>query len=158
ALIDLRPYLEEHGPNLLKVYGEYIDRLRWSKDDDSIYILPSLSGVDHQYMDLAGSFHIQHEALKATGYPDLKTVKDYEEAIKKFLDESPKTADGQDRIGITFLADGWRIMIGVTNPAFLTTGAPDDGENYIDPETFEVTYHYRRPEEKEYFRWLNHIN
>ena len=49
-------------------------------------------------------------------------------------------------------------MIGVTNPAFLTTGAPDDGENYIDPETYEVTYHYRRPEEKEYFRWLNHIN
>src|SRR5690606_26339995 len=46
----------------------------------------------------------------------------------------------------------------VTNPAFLTTGAPDDGEVYIDPETYEVTYHYRRPVEKEYFRWLNHIN
>lgn len=158
ALIDLRPYLEEHGPNLLKVYGDYLDRLRWSKDDDAIYILPTLSGVDHQYMDIAGAFHIQHEALKATGYPEMKTVYDYENAIKQFIEQNPKTADGQERIGVTFLADDWRIMIGVTNPAFLTTGAPDDGENYIDPETYEVTYHYRRPEEKEYFRWLNHIN
>lgn len=158
ALLDLRPLLEEHGQNILKVYGEYIDRLRWSKDDDAIYILPSLNAVDHQYMDIAGAFHIQHEALKATGYPELKTVKDYEETIKKFLEENPTTEDGQKRIGITFLADGWRILIGVTNPAFLTTGAPDDGEVYIDPETYEVTYHYRRPVEKEYFRWLNHIN
>lgn len=158
ALLDLRPLLEEHGQNILKVYGEYIDRLRWSKDDDAIYILPSLNAVDHQYMDIGGAFHIQHEALKATGYPELKTVKDYEETIKKFLEENPTTEDGQKRIGITFLADGWRILIGVTNPAFLTTGAPDDGEVYIDPETYEVTYHYRRPVEKEYFRWLNHIN
>lgn len=158
ALLDLRPLLEEHGQNILKVYGDYIDRLRWSKDDDAIYILPSLNAVDHQYMDIAGAFHIQHEALKATGYPELKTVKDYEETIKKFLEENPTTEDGQKRIGITFLADGWRILIGVTNPAFLTTGAPDDGEVYIDPETYEVTYHYRRPVEKEYFRWLNHIN
>lgn len=158
ALLDLRPLLEEHGQNILKVYGDYIDRLRWSKDDDAIYILPSLNAVDHQYMDIGGAFHIQHEALKATGYPELKTVKDYEETIKKFLEENPTTEDGQKRIGITFLADGWRILIGVTNPAFLTTGAPDDGEVYIDPETYEVTYHYRRPVEKEYFRWLNHIN
>jgi len=158
ALIDLRPYLEEYGPNLLKVYGPYLDRLSWSAEDDSIYILPSLNAVDHQYMDIAGAFHIQHEALKATGYPEIKTVKDYENAIKSFLDKNPTTPDGQKRVGITFLADGWRIMIGVTNPAFLTTGAPDDGEVYIDPETYEVTYHYRRPEEKEYFRWLNHIN
>ncbi|GFR36718.1 ABC transporter substrate-binding protein [Insulibacter thermoxylanivorax] len=158
ALLDLRPLLEEHGQNILKVYGDYIDRLRWSKDDDAIYILPSLNAVDHQYMDIGGAFHIQHEALKATGYPELKTVKDYEETIKKFLEENPTTQDGQKRIGITFLADGWRILIGVTNPAFLTTGAPDDGEVYIDPETYEVTYHYRRPVEKEYFRWLNHIN
>ena len=50
------------------------------------------------------------------------------------------------------------MYISVTNPAFLTTGAPDDGEYYIDPKTNEATYHFRRPEEKEYFRWLNHMN
>ena len=25
-------------------------------------------------------------------------------------------------------------------------------------ETNKATYHFRRPEEKEYFRWLNHMN
>src|SRR5690606_35020711 len=32
------------------------------------------------------------------------------------------------------------------------------GEYYIDPETYEATMHYKRPEEREYFRWLNHMN
>jgi putative aldouronate transport system substrate-binding protein len=49
-------------------------------------------------------------------------------------------------------------MISVTNPAFIATGVSDDGEYYIDPETTEAKLHYKRPEEKEYFRWLNHMN
>jgi putative aldouronate transport system substrate-binding protein len=158
ALLDLRPLLEEHGQNILKVYGDYLDRLKWSEDDDSIYILPTLTGVDHQYMDAEGTFFIQHQALAANGYPEIKTVQDYENAIKNFIEANPTTEDGQPRIGLSVLADGWRIMIGVTNPAFITTGAPHEGEFYIDEDTYEVTYHYRRPEEKEYFRWLNHMN
>ena len=157
ALIDLRPLIEEHGPNLKKVYGEYLNRLRWSKDDEAIYILPSLNAVGHQYTDIGGSFHIQHAAVKEAGYPQIRTVQDFENVIRQYVEKHP-TIDGQPTIGITFLADGWRILIGVTNPAFITTGAPDDGEFYIDPETYEVTYHYRRPPEKEYFRWLNHLN
>ncbi|CAM3563976.1 ABC transporter substrate-binding protein [Marinicrinis lubricantis] len=158
ALIDLTDLIEEHGPNLKKVYGDYMERLKWSKDDDSIYILPSLNGVDQEYMDTGGTFHLQHQAVKEAGYPEIKTVKDYEAVIQQYVDSHPTTADGQPTIGLTLLADDWRIMIGVTNPAFITTGAPDDGEIYIDPETYEVTLHYRRPEEKEYFRWLNHMN
>ncbi|CAM3674527.1 ABC transporter substrate-binding protein [Marinicrinis lubricantis] len=158
ALIDLTDLIEEHGPNLKKVYGDYMERLKWSEEDDSIYILPSLEGVDREYMDIGGTFHIQHAAVKEAGYPDIKTVHDYENVIKDYLAKHPTTEDGQPMIGISLLADDWRIMIGVTNPATVTTGVPDDGEYYIDPETYEVTYHYRRPEEKEYFRWLNHIN
>ena len=45
-----------------------------------------------------------------------------------------------------------------TNPAFLATGAPDDGEWFIDQDTYEAKLHYKRPEEKEYFRWLNKMN
>lgn len=158
ALIDLKPLIEEHAPNLKKVYGEYMNRLRWSAEDDAIYVLPNLSGVETNYMDLKGSFHIQHAALKEAGYPEIRTVKDYEEAIKQYVENNPTTPDGQPTIGLSILADGWRIMIGVTNPAFFTTGAPDDGEFHINQETYEVTYHYRRPPEKEYFRWLNHMN
>ncbi|WP_229675758.1 extracellular solute-binding protein, partial [Saccharibacillus kuerlensis] len=67
------------------------------------------------------------------------------------------TIDGQPTIPLTLNADDWKIMITVTNPAVYATGGPDDGEFYIDPETYEAKLHYKRPEEKEYFRWLNHM-
>ncbi|WP_431523508.1 hypothetical protein [Paenibacillus amylolyticus] len=38
-------------------------------------------------------------------------------------------------------------MITLTNLAFQATGAPDDGQYYIDPETYEASLHYKLPEE-----------
>jgi putative aldouronate transport system substrate-binding protein len=40
----------------------------------------------------------------------------------------------------------------------MMTGGSDDGEYYIDPETYEATLHYRRPVEKEVYRWYNQLN
>ncbi|MEK4981212.1 ABC transporter substrate-binding protein [Bacillus sp. FSL K6-6540] len=157
AFIDLTDLIEEHAPNIKKVYGEYMSRLKWSNEDEAIYVLPTLAAVDHQALDAGGTFQIQHEVLKELGYPELKTVKDYEKALKDYAEKHP-TIDGQPTIPLTLNADGWRIMISVTNPAFIATGVSDDGEYYIDPETTEAKLHYKRPEEKEYFRWLNHMN
>ncbi|WP_028611347.1 ABC transporter substrate-binding protein [Paenibacillus harenae] len=157
ALIDLRPLIEEHGPNLKKVYGEYFNRLRWSKDDDAIYVLPQ-AGVDQTYFEAGGGFQLQHQVLEAAGYPEIKTVKDYEAAIKAYIEKNPTTPDGQPTIGMSLNGGEWQILISVTNPAFYATGAPDDGEFYIDQETHEAIMHYQRPEEREYFRWLNHMN
>lgn len=157
AFLDLTDLIEEHAPNIKKVYGEYMSRLKWSNDDEAIYVLPTLAAVDNQMLDAGGTFQIQHEVLKELGYPELKTVKDYEKALKDYAEKYP-TIDGQPTIPLTLNADGWRIMISVTNPAFIATGASDDGEYYIDLETVEAKLHYKRPEEKEYFRWLNHMN
>lgn len=157
ALLDLRPLLEEHAPNIMKVYGEYMNRLVYSKDDDAIYTLP-LDMVDHTYFDAGGGFQIQHQVLEELGYPEIKTVKDYENAIKTYLEKNPTTEDGQPRLGLSLNGGEWQILISVTNPAFYATGAPDDGEFYVNQDTYEVVMHYQRPEEREYFRWLNHMN
>ncbi|WP_426450846.1 ABC transporter substrate-binding protein [Paenibacillus sp. S-38] len=156
ALVDLTDLIEQHAPNLKKVYGKYMKRLRWSTEDPSIYILP-ISPVDQEYFDAGGGFELQHAVVKELGYPKIRTVQDYENAIKTYKEKHP-TIDGKPTIGLSLNADDWHIMISVTNPAFLTTGAPDDGEYYIDPKTYEAKFHYFRPEEKEYFRWLNHMN
>ncbi|MDG5473217.1 ABC transporter substrate-binding protein [Jeotgalibacillus sp. ET6] len=156
ALIDLTDLIEEHAPNLKKVYGDYFNRLKWSGEDESIYILPT-SRVDHTYWAPGNGFMLQHDVVKQLGYPEIRTVDDFENAIRDYKEKNP-TIDGQPTIGLSLLADDWRIMISTTNPAFYATGAPDDGEFYIDPETYEATMHYRRPEEKEYFKWLNHMN
>ncbi|OXS75804.1 ABC transporter substrate-binding protein [Domibacillus enclensis] len=156
ALIDLTDLIEEHAPNLQKIYGDYFSRLKWSGEDESIYILPT-AAVDHTYWAPGTGFMLQHDVVKQLGYPEIRTVKDFENAIREYKEKNP-TIDGQPTIGLSLLADDWRIMISTTNPAFYATGAPDDGEFYIDPDTHEATMHYRRPAEKEYFKWLNHMN
>ncbi len=139
ALIDLRPLIEEHGPNLKKVYGEYFNRLRWSEDDDAIYTLPQ-AGVGQTYFEAGGGFQLQHQVLEAAGYPEIKTVQDYEAAIKAYIEKNPKTADGQPTIGMSLNGGEWQILISVTNPAFYATGAPDDGEFFINQDTHESIY------------------
>ncbi|KAF6614187.1 ABC transporter substrate-binding protein, partial [Paenibacillus sp. EKM208P] len=77
--------------------------------------------------------------------------------IKDYITKHPTDENGNKNIGLSLNADDWH-MYQVTNSGFQTTGGPDDGEYYIDQKTHQATYHFRRPEEKEYFRWLNHMN
>lgn len=153
-IIDLTELIDKYAPNLKKVYGENMNRLKYSLDDQSIYQIPTNMGVGQSSFDATGGFEIQHRVLKELGYPEVKTLADYEKVLKDYVALHPET-DGQPTIPLTLNADDWKIMITVTNPAFITTGAPDDGEYFVDPETYEAKLHYKRPEEKEYFRWLN---
>ncbi|WP_416147396.1 ABC transporter substrate-binding protein [Salipaludibacillus sp. HK11] len=156
AMVDLRPLIEEHGPNIQEVYGDYLDRMTWSQDDDAIYFLGT-NGVDQEYWNPGNGFWLQHAVVEELGYPEINTVEDFENAIREYYEMYPEI-DGQPTIPLSLLADDWRMLISVTNPAFFATGGSDDGEWYIDYETQEATLHYRRPEEREYFRWLNHMN
>lgn len=155
-LVDLAPLIEEHAPNIKKIFEKDMNRLKYSNEDQAIYSLMTNGGVDQQSFDATGGFEIQQRVLKELGYPKVRTVKDFENVLKQYVEKHP-TTDGQPTIPLTLNADDWRIMITVTNPAFLATGAPDDGEYYVNPETYEAKLHYKRPEEKEYFRWLNHM-
>lgn len=158
AVLDLTDLIEEHAPNIKKVYGEQMKRLRYSNDDHAIYALPTYSGVNQTYFTAGGGFELQHRLLKELGYPQIKTLQDYENAIKTYLDKHPTDDKGNKNIGLSLNADDWRMYISVTNPAFYVTGGSDDGEFHINDDASKVTYHFLRPEEKEYFRWLNHMN
>ncbi|WP_068782199.1 ABC transporter substrate-binding protein [Paenibacillus sp. GM2] len=155
-IIDLTDLIDQYAPNIKKIFSENMNRLKYSNEDQAIYELPTNVGVDQQYFDAGGGFEIQQRVLKELGYPQVRTVQDFENVLKQYVEKHP-TTDGQPTIPLTLNADDWRIMISVTNPAFLATGAPDDGEYYVNPETYEAMLHYKRPEEKEYFRWLNHM-
>ena len=155
-LMDLTDLIDKYAPNIKKIYGKDMNRLKYSNDDPAIYSINTNVGVDNVSFDAIGGFEIQQRVLKELGYPEVKTVKDFENVLKQYVAKNP-TTNGQPTIPLTLNADDWRIMITVTNPAFLTTGAPDDGEYYVDPTTYEAKLHYKRSEEKEYFRWLNHM-
>ncbi|MDQ0872762.1 putative aldouronate transport system substrate-binding protein [Paenibacillus sp. V4I3] len=156
GFVDLAPLIDKYGPNIKKLYGDYLKRLKWSKDNKAIYYLGTF-GVNEQQWEPKDGFQLQHQVVKELGYPKLKTVTDYENAIKTFKDKHP-TIDGKPTLGLSLLADDWRIAQSVTNPAVFATGGSDDGEWYIDEKTQKPVLHLTRPEEKEYFKWLNHMN
>ncbi len=161
AMLDLTDLIDKYAPNIKRVAGENLSHMRWSKEDPSIYFIPTLDTISSRDVegvtDAVGPFMLQHAVVKELGYPTIRTLQDFENAIKAYYDKHP-AIDGQKTIPLSLNADDWNIIFTVTNPAFIVTGAPDDGEYYVDPETKEAILHYKRPEEKEYFRWLNHMN
>ena len=153
ALIDMTDLIEKYGPNIKKMYGAELEKLKWSQDDPGIYQL-SYAGVKQKTMTTGGSCQIQWAALKEYLYKYPKTLDEYEKMIKSYLAAHPKTEDGLDMIGITMSASDWHWMITLGNPAGLIADAsPDNGQWIIDDE-YNVHYKHVTDEEKEYFKWL----
>jgi putative aldouronate transport system substrate-binding protein len=158
ALLDLTDLIDKYAPHIKAMLGDQMKRLRYNSKDKAIYFVPNNEAFNQTNFDTDAWFKLQLGALKEAGYPKVKTLQDYEKVIASYVKKHPTTADGKPTLGLSLLADDWRIVISTTNPAFWATGAPDDGEFYIDPKTFKAQEHYFRPEEREYFRWLNHMN
>lgn len=153
ALIDMTDLIEKYGPNIKKMYGAEMEKLKWSQDDPGIYQL-SYAGVNQKTLTTGGSCQIQWAALKENDYKYPKTLDEYEKMIKSYLAAHPKTEDGLDMIGITMSASDWHWMITLGNPAGLIADAsPDNGQWIIDDE-YNVHYKHVTAEEKEYFKWL----
>ena len=153
ALIDMTDLIEKYGPNIKKMYGAEMEKLKWSQDDPGIYQL-SYAGVNQKTLTTGGSCQIQWAALKENDYKYPKTLDEYEKMIKSYLAAHPKTEDGLDMIGITMSASDWHWMISLGNPAGLIADAsPDNGQWIIDDE-YNVHYKHVTDEEKEYFKWL----
>ena len=153
ALIDMTDLIEKYGPNIKKMYGAEMEKLKWSQDDPGIYQL-SYAGVNQKTLTTGGSCQIQWAALKENDYKYPKTLDEYEKMIKSYLAVHPKTEDGLDMIGITMSASDWHWMITLGNPAGLIADAsPDNGQWIIDDE-YNVHYKHVTDEEKEYFKWL----
>ncbi|MEF2965699.1 ABC transporter substrate-binding protein [Paenibacillus sp. M1] len=155
-ILDLTELIDKYAPNIKKVMSENMNRMKYSNEDQAIYSITTNIGVDQQNFDVTNGFQVQHRVLKELGYPEIKTIYDYENVLREYAEKHPMT-DGQPTIPLTLNADDWKIMITITNQANNTTGGMNDGEYHVDPETYEAMLHYKRPVEKEYFRWLNKL-
>lgn len=156
ALIKLDDLIDKYGPHIKALYGNYLNRLKHSTTDQSIYFLGSYQ-VDQTRYEPNMAFPIQQAVLKDAGYPQVKTLDDAEKLIKAYKDKYP-TIDGQPTIGLSLIADDWRWTCSIGNMAAFTTGKPDDGNWYVDPNTRKAVYRFTLDDHKEYFKWLNHMN
>ncbi|GHU76647.1 ABC transporter substrate-binding protein [Clostridia bacterium] len=153
--LELTDLIEQYAPNYKADLGTAWDRMIWNAADHGRYYL----SAPEQYpesLDYFNWFFLQHAVVRDQGYPQIETLEDYENAIRTYIEQNP-TIDGQPTIGMTMVTDSWRWILSLTNPSMMVAGTQSSGEYYVDPDTMEVTYRILTGEEKEYFRWLNHM-
>lgn len=156
ALIDLTDLINEYGPNIKKLYGSEFEKLKYSREDPSIYML-SAYAVGGTVYNTAGTAQVQWDVLKENNYKIPKSLKDYEIMVKEYLDAHPKTEDGLDTIGLTLSVSDWHWMITLGNPAgTIASGVLNNGQWMIDDD-YNAIFRFRTEKEKEYFRWLNRM-
>lgn len=156
AIIKLDDYIDKQGNNIKALYGDQLNRLRYSLKDPSIYTVGTY-GVNTEVWNPEGTLQIQHAVLKELGYPKIKTIYDYEKALKEYIAKYPEV-NGQKTIGMSLMASDWRWLITCGNRASQTAGIADDGQFKVDDETQKAIYKFQLPEVKEYFKWLNKMN
>ena len=155
ALIDLAPLIDEYGPNIKKLYGDDYDKMRWSADDPSIYMLSAASANQETYAT-SGTAQLQWAVLKENDYAIPHTIAEYEAMLKDYLAKYPQIS-GQKTIGLSICVTDWHWYITLSNPAAgIANGSPDDGQWTIDEDG---TAHYANGSEgqAEFFRWLNRM-
>ncbi|MDR1688241.1 MAG: extracellular solute-binding protein [Clostridiales bacterium] len=152
AYIDMAPLIDQYGANIKAVYGDSYEKL---KDADGHVHYLGQDFIRPIVEDPEDSFEIQHAVLKELGYPEIKTLDQAKEAIKSYIAKYPEI-DGQPTIGMTLTCgEGWRYFITLINPGLRALGFPDDGNFYVNPETYEVSYAYALEGIEEYYRWMN---
>lgn len=153
AMMDMTDLIEEHGPNIKKLYGDEFAKLKQSAEDPAIYQLSAYAVGGTKFKD-AGNIQVQWDALKAKDYKIPESLEELETMIKDYIAASPTTDEGLERIGISLSTSDWHWLITLGNPAgFIADGAPDNGQ-WIINENNEAMYKFRSDNEKEYFRWL----
>lgn len=156
VLIDMTDLIEEYGPNIKKMYGDEFDKLKYSKDDPSIYQLCSYDMGGTKFED-AGTAQIQFNILKENNYEVPKSLEEFEKMIKDYLAAHPKTEDGMDNIGFSLSASDWHWMITLGNPAgYIAEGAPDNGQWLVDKDG-NAQFKFTSEKVREYFKWMNRM-
>ncbi|WP_077620794.1 ABC transporter substrate-binding protein [Bacillus sinesaloumensis] len=156
AFIPLNELMDEHAPNLKKLYEPYLKQM--TADDGNIYFIPF--NADQGYLPNPnidqGAFFIQRGVLKEFGYPKIKTLDEYFDLIEKYAEKYPEL-DGNKTIGFTSLTYDWRFM-GIENPPMHLAGYPNDGGVIVDMETHEANVYVDDEITKRYLKKLNEEN
>ena len=157
AFIPLNDLIEEHGPNIKRVYGDYYDMMK--ADDGNIYILPYSANIGYvSEPDVGqGAFWIQRRVLKEFNYPQIDTLEEYFNLIEQYEAKYP-SVDGKDTIGFMTYAGVADNFFTITNAAMHLAGYPNDGGVVVDMDTHEAKVYAATDIEKQWVQSLNVLN
>ncbi|MEK4249006.1 ABC transporter substrate-binding protein [Paenibacillus sp. FSL W7-1287] len=157
AFIPLNDLIEQHAPNIKRVYGDYFDK--FTAEDGNIYILPfsANQGYISDPNVSQGAFWMQRRVLKEFGYPEVKTLDQYFGLIEQYQAKYP-SVDGKDTIGFITFAGVQDNFFTITNAPMHLAGYPNDGDIYVDMETHEAKVYATTDYEKQWLQSLNELN
>ncbi len=157
AFIPLNDLLEEHGQNILAMYADYLDR--FTMPDGNIYYIPFGPTINEYQPNPnidQGAFWIQRGILKEYDFPEIKTLDEYFDIIKRYADENPEI-DGLPTVPFTGLTYDTSFFTFSNVPNHLA-GYPNDGSVMIDMETHEARVYADSDYARRYLEALNELN
>ena len=158
ALIDLLPYIsEEKTPNLWNHIKDLLPQL--VNENGELFIIPNY-GITYndqiQNYCNGPAFFIQKKVLAWDNYPEIKTLNQYFDLIERYIAANPTDENGNPYTGFAILCEGWRHFC-LINPVQHLMGQPNEGEVYINRETYEVETFIDKDYAKAYYKKLNEV-
>lgn len=141
-------------PNLMAHYAPHADKM--TAPDGHQYILELYSvrkNAAPTFNNGGVGFFIQKAVLEDSGYKIPKTLDDYFTLINDYRTKNP-TIDGVKTIGFEILCDGWRDFC-LRNPSQHLMGAGNDGDVYVDLDTYTASLYQISDTAKAYYKKLN---
>ncbi|WP_341280984.1 extracellular solute-binding protein [Paenibacillus sp. FSL H8-0537] len=137
ALIPLEDLIEQHAPNIKRIYGPYWERLKAA--DGHIYALPQVAPTGTPIKGISAAFWIQKEVLKDAGYPKITTFDQYVDVLRAYYKKYPQI-DGADTIPFEILTYDNRNFTLTTAMQFLA-GGPNDSRAIVDPVANKLAFY-----------------
>ena len=158
VLINLLDYIsEEKTPNLWNHIKDIKDDL--VNENGELFIIPNY-GINYNGVITNAcngpAFFIQKQVLAWAGYPQIKTLNEYFDLIERFVAANPTNADGVPYTGFAILCEDWRHFC-LINPVQHLMGQPNEGEVFINRETYEVETFIDKDYAKPYYKKLNEM-
>lgn len=153
AFIPLEDLIPQY-PNLQAHYGPHAQKM--TKEDGHQYILEIFSvmkNVAPVFTNTGAGFFIQKDVLVEGGYKIPRTLDEYFDLIESYKTKYPEI-NGVKTIGFEILTDGWRDFC-LRNPAQHLMGAGNDGDVYVNLDTYEAEVYQISESAKSYYKKLN---
>lgn len=148
-LVPLDDYISAYGGNFTALYGENFGSLR--SDDGKIYTFGTGGSSEAQWT-AEGTFQVQYAVLEELGYPEINTLEQLGENLKKYMENHPNTT------GLLLCGKPKQQWFDtVSSRVNYVLGLPNDGEFFVDETTGKAAYKWLDPRAGEYVKWLNQM-
>ncbi len=150
-LLPLDEYIEEYGGNFSALYGDRLDSLRVGNESGKLYTFGT-GGASPAHFTAEGSFQVRYSVLAETGYPEINTLADLEDCLKRYKELHPEST------GLLLCGSPRQQWLDtVSARVSYVLGYPSDGEFLVDSKNRNAVYKWTDPRTKEFIGWLNKL-